>query len=186
MEHRKAQHQNLRFGLVRDVSPGRFARRHLLVKSCTVPSASTVNRRAFRFSLSALFAAVTVCAVFFAWLRVPLEQMRQEADVAKRIERLGGRITWGGSLEGMGKQGRSYIGAIDLSGTEVTDDVASIGELNEMTHEALARRLGKCLRVRAQPIEWQGLAIYLLGGVPWQFGCGQPSWRWQRRSALRL
>ncbi len=98
-------------------------------------SVSTTNRRVFRYSLSALFLAVAACAVFFAWLRVPLEQVRREAAIAKRVEQLGGRVTWGGSLEGKGKQGRSYIGAIDLSGAEVTEvDLAAIGELTELTH----------------------------------------------------
>ncbi len=93
------------------------------------------KRRWLQFNLLLMLAIVALCAVVFAWLRHPVAQTRHEVELATKIEGLGGRITWGGLTEGRGKHGRSYIGAIDLSATNVSDeDLAEIGKLPELTH----------------------------------------------------
>ena len=80
------------------------------------------RRRWFRFGLPLLLGTVTVIAAIFAWLRYPIHQTVEETRIAAEIEQLGGSVTWGGLVEGRGKKGRSYIGAVDLNGMKVTDD----------------------------------------------------------------
>ena len=93
------------------------------------------KRRWFQFSLPRLLVAVSVIAVIFAWIGYPIGQTYKETDIAAKIRELKGTVTWGGLTEGRGKKGRSYIGAVDLSGTKVTDnDLIEIGSLPELTH----------------------------------------------------
>jgi hypothetical protein len=97
-------------------------------------SAKRPKRRWLQFSMAMLLLLVTGLAVLFAWLGRQARQTETEARVAAMIEELGGRVTWGGFFEGRGKSGRSYIGAVDLSGTKVTDaQLAEIGSLSELT-----------------------------------------------------
>jgi len=93
------------------------------------------GRRWFQFSLRQLLVGMSICAVVVAWLKYPIIQTRHEKQVAARVEQLGGSVAWGGLVEGRGKKGRSYIGAVDLSGTQVSDDdLAEIASLPELTH----------------------------------------------------
>lgn len=93
------------------------------------------RRRWLQFRLSVMLGVVTIFAVAFALVRYPIEQTRHEAGIAKRMEEIGGRVTWGGLAEGRGKSGRSYIGAIDLTSSTVSDaDLVEIGRLPALTH----------------------------------------------------
>ena len=85
-----------------------------------------------------LLLLIAVVGIVLGLLRQPALQLAQEQKLAERIAQLGGSATWGGTLEGRGGQGRSYLGSIDLSGTQVTDaDLAEIGKLPYLTHLAL-------------------------------------------------
>ena len=96
------------------------------------------KRRPFQFRLLGLLVVVTLVAIGAAMLRDPLLQTRIDSGASERVEELGGTSTWGGLGQGRGKPGRAYLGAIDLTGTAVTDDdLVEIGGLTELTHLVL-------------------------------------------------
>ena len=103
-------------------------------------SSQKPKRRAFQFQfrILGLFALVTLFAIVFTFLRAPIKQTQIDADAAAKVEELGGSVTWGGLGQGRGKLGRSYLGAIDLTGSGVSDDdLLELGHLSELTHLVL-------------------------------------------------
>lgn len=88
------------------------------------------SKRRPQFNLLVMLGAVSCLAAIFALLKAPNDQRR----LALRIQEIGGSVTWGGTLNSKGKVGRPYIGAVDLTGTKVTDDdLREIVRLSELT-----------------------------------------------------
>jgi hypothetical protein len=112
-----------------------LTRKSLVSSTNSATTGKNPRRRWLQFSLTMLLLLVTGLAVLFTWLGRQARQSERESRVAAMIEELGGKVTWRGFFEGRGKDGRSYVGAVDLSETKVSDaELAEIALLPELTH----------------------------------------------------
>ena len=90
-------------------------------------------RRRFQYTLRSLFLLTLLVSIGMSWIATTMQRAKRQREVARAIEKLGGRVWW----DFASRHEASFLSEViyvDLSGEQVKDE--TLQNLKELTHLA--------------------------------------------------